>query len=45
MSGAIKNLKASISSGKYEFRLVRMKEGVNSHHTFRNENLEFKHKI
>ena len=45
MSGDIAKLKATISPGKYEFRLVIMKKGVNSHHTFRKEGLEFKHKI
>lgn len=45
MSGDIKNLKASIPSGKYEFRLVIMKEGVNSHHTLRKDDLEFEYKI
>ena len=45
MGEAIAELKASLSPGKYEFRLVIMRDGVNSHHTFRKKGLEFKHKI
>lgn len=32
-------------SGKYEFRLIIMREGVHPHHTVRKDNLQFKHKI
>lgn len=45
MSEGIAKLKASISPGKYEFRLVIMRKGVNSHHTFRGNGLEFTHDI
>ena len=34
-----------ILAGKYEFRLVIMSQGVNSHHTLRKDSLEFTHEI
>jgi len=45
MSDTIAELKATVSPGEYEFRLVIMKDGVNTHHTFRKKGLEFKHNI
>jgi len=45
MSKDIAKLKASLSPSKYEFRLVIMRPGVNSHHTFMEKGLEFKHDI
>lgn len=40
-----KLMSTGIMAGKYEFRLVIMKNGVNSHHTLRKDSLEFTHKI
>ena len=46
MSGYIDRLKAQVSGkGKYEFRLVIMSQGVNSHHTIRKDSLEFDHEM
>jgi len=45
MGDNLAKIRASISPGKYEFRLVIMKKGVNSHHTFRGGGLEFTHEI
>jgi len=45
MGKDIAKLKASLSPSKYEFRLVIMRPGVNSHYTFREKGLEFTHDI
>jgi len=46
MSGLRERLRAQgIGEGQYEFKLVIMRPGVNSHHIIRKEGLEFTHKI
>ncbi|GAH70502.1 unnamed protein product [marine sediment metagenome] len=46
MSGLRERLRAQgIGEGQYEFKLVIMRPGLNSHHIIRKEILEFTHKI
>ena len=46
MSGLKERLRAQgIGEGQYEFKLVIMRPGVNSHHILRKEELEFTHQI